>query len=930
MDTPIDLVGDTNLRVTYNDRCFIHKFMVVSNNAVNLLGRDMCKKLGIKILLPDQLHSVDDIQSQFKDFFDDSFQSNVNETVSLDVSASATPVFSKPRQVPLKMRDKLKTELDRLVAERKLTQVFNSKWASPIVCVFKKNGDIRICGDFSATVNKFLDPVQSPLPTVDDTISRIGTASVFSKIDLSQAFLQLPLDDNSKQYTVINTPAGLYQFNYLPFGLTASPGIFQSFLSKALSHIDNIIVYQDDVLVLNESLDSHKVTLRKVLLALQEHGIKMNANKCKFLCDSVDYLGHVFDKSGVHPNPNKIRSILEAPEPKNVRQTQAFIGLCNYYSRFIPEFSQAMSPLYSLLKKDSKFHWGCAQQQSFDAVKQRFKSYPILQHYNPDNQLKLETDASSYGIGAVLLTRPNSNAPWLPIQFASRTSNCHEINYSNIEREALSVIFGLQKFRNYLLGSKFTISNDQKPLNKLFAKDKSVPTSCSSRILRWSLILSQYNYTFEYSRGKDNVNSDCLSRLPLPDSVTVCEPYEIVCTLNSLDNHFVTVNDIAAHTDQDTNLLILKRYIRTGFPERLNDPFFSKFKSINHDLTICRGCIMYQNRVFVPETLRCKVLDLFHENHPGVVAMKSLTRSLIWYPGLDKDVQSLVLNCKICQAVRSKPANSNITWPTPTHSWSRIHIDHFSFENITCLIVVDALTKYIEVEIVSSTSTRDTIDALSLIFSRHGLPDTLVSDNASCFTSFEFTSFLSTNVIKHLTPPPYSPASNGQAERGVRVIKEMLKKSHSDYSFKRRLSKVLLQYRSLPHNTTQIAPAVALNKRKLITLKDRVNPHFCRTDIPSKDVKIPQFDVGSHVLALNLRGGQKWYNAVVVEKVGINVYFVRVHDLDTVWKRHANQLLLIPTPNTPCVSDEPPSISGLSSRRVSSRNRQPPDRLTYD
>lgn len=910
----------------------MHKFLVVSNNKVNLLGRDLCKKLGIKILFPDTINFTQDIMSEFKEYLSESFQSCVKDTVELEVDKEAIPMYCKARQVPIKLREKLSIELQRLVAEGKLSRVFKSKWASPIVTVFKKDGSLRICGDYSATVNKFLDPVQTPLPTVDDTIARIGKAVVFSKIDLSQAFLQLPLDEYSKQFTVINTPEGLFQYNFLPFGLTASPGIFQSFLTQTLSHIDNIIVYQDDVLILTKDIESHYDTLRKVLNALKDKGIKINTAKCKFLCDSVDYLGHVFDKHGVSPNFNKIKSIIQAPEPKNVKQVQAFLGLCNYYTRFIPNFAQEMSPLYHLLKKDTPFKWTRAQQECFNTIKQLFKSHDILQHYNPDYELKLETDASSYGIGAVLLTRPDSSSSWLPIQFASRTLNSSERNYSNIEREALSIIFGLEKFRNFLLGSKFIISNDQKPLTKLFSNCKAVPTTCSARIQRWALILSQFNYTLEYSRGQDNVHSDCLSRLPLPETVTEAEPYEIVCTLELLEKEYITPKDIQIHTDKDPNLVTLKQYIKTGCPDRIVNPVLSKFKSLIPYLTISKGCIMYQNRVFIPESLRTKVLNLFHDNHPGIVAMKALARSLIWYPSLDNDITNLVSSCKICQSVRCKPATCNVSWPTPSRAWSRIHIDHFFIDNFTCLIVVDAFSKYIEVEVVKSTSTSETIDALSIIFARNGLPDVLVSDNASCFTSFEFKSFLTKNAINHMTPPPYSPASNGQAERGVRVIKDMLKKAPSDCSFKYRLSKVLLQYRSVPHNTTQIAPAVALNKRKLITMRDRINPQFSFENNDIREKKLPQFEVGSSVLALNLREGQKWYDATVIEVLGINVYNVRVHDLNVIWKRHSNQLLSIhqslrnhsnPPPST--ISVAPPT----TSRNLNCRIRRPPDRLTY-
>ena len=270
----VELLGETNVNVSFNNMSFCHTFYVVSKKNVNLLGRDMCNRLNVKFVLPDSANFTNDFLSDFVEYFDESYHSNVTDKVRLEVNSNAAPIFSKSRSIPVKLRENLKIELDRLVQEGKLTQIFKSKWASPIVTVFKKDGSMRICGDYSATVNKYLDPVQSPLPTVEETINRIGKATVFSKIDLSQAFLQLPLDDNSKQYTVINTPVGLFQYTHLPFGLTCSSGIFQAFITETLSNIDDLIIYQDDVLILSKDKDSHVKIVRNVLSTLRDNGIQ--------------------------------------------------------------------------------------------------------------------------------------------------------------------------------------------------------------------------------------------------------------------------------------------------------------------------------------------------------------------------------------------------------------------------------------------------------------------------------------------------------------------------------------------------------------------------------------------------------------------------------------------------------------------------------
>ena len=791
--------------------------IVVSNASVNLFGRDLFRAFNFYIVHNPAVLSAykltSDILHDFSDYFSDDFKANVNEFVKLEVPADTCPVYCKARKVPIRIKDALKKELDRLMASGIISKVHSSDWAIPIVTVYKKSGDIRLCADFSTTLSKFMKPVNCVLPTIDQVIASVGQTTVFSKIDLAQAFLQLPIHPDSRKYLVINTPEGLFQFNYLPFGLTASPGKFQSYMCKILDNIPGVIIYQDDLLLMSPDCETHNKLLKTVLTKLKKAGLRLNFDKCTFFTDKVDYLGYVFDANGVHPNPNKLTAILEAPVPSNTKQVQSFVGLANFYSRFIPNFAHYMSPLYALLQKNAKFSWTSEHQQAFDRINQLFLDKNILCDFNTSFETSIETDSSSYGVGCVLLQRPHKNACWSPVQFASRTLNSAECNYSQIEREALSVMFALDKFREFLLGSHFTLYNDHKPLFTLFAKHKPVPVSCSGRVQRWALKLSQFGYEFVYSKGSDNVHSGFLSRLPLPVTCDEVEPYELVFVINSLDTSPISHDAIREHTQRDQNLTQLMSFIKHGCPDKIKNEALSKYKANIEHMTIMKGCIMFHNRVLIPPSLQSDVLKLFHENHPGIVAMKSLARSLIWFPGLDRDIEHLVKSCKVCQSNRRSrpPQKVHVAWPTPSRPWQRLHIDHFFYEDKVCLLVIDALSKYIEVEIVKNVTVQETIDTLIVIFSRHGLPDVICSDNATCFTSSYFSSFLSSFGIEHITSPPYSPSSNGQAERGVRVIKDLLKKQQSTESLRNRLARVLFYYGCVPHNVTQIAPSVALN-----------------------------------------------------------------------------------------------------------------------
>lgn len=541
----------------------LHTFLVVRNDAVNLFGRDLCSKF--RLCIAGCTNNIKpDILEEFKDYLATDFTSNVRVPVSLKVLPEVKPKFVKARPIPVSLRQAVKEELQRLVDLGKITKVFSSQYASPTVHVRKSDGSLRICGDYSATINQFLEPVHTILPTIDEVIAKVGSATVFSNIDLSNAFLQLPLTEESRQYTTINTSEGLFSYNFLPFGLSASPGIFQAYMNELMKDVDNVIVYQDDLLVLSDEVEAHKDTLRKVLTTLRVAGLKINRSKSSFFSHEIRYLGHVFTKEGVRPSRDKIRAIIEAPAPVNVKQVQAFIGLCNFYRRFIPRFSEVLAPLYALTRANVQFQWKQLQQESFELMKSSITKNNVLRVFNPKHQTLLETDSSGYGVAAVLMQRQGISCDWHPVEFASRTLNAAEKSYSNIEREALSVVFGCKKFRHYLLGNKFVIRNDQKPLNKLFAHGSSLPTTCSARIQRWALFLTLFHYKFEYSKGELNVNSDCLSRLPMPDTVVEDEPYELVFAIRALAQLAITCEDVKYHTKEDPGLSELMNLVKYG------------------------------------------------------------------------------------------------------------------------------------------------------------------------------------------------------------------------------------------------------------------------------------------------------------------------------------------------------------------------------
>jgi hypothetical protein len=407
----IKFIGETTLNVKIRKAVKKHTFLVVENSLSPLFGRDLCKKFHVSVAMPTVYNTVDrvskdEIFSKFEHFLSPSYKSCVKRQVKIQIDDECKkPLFYKPRSIPFRYRCLVKEELAKLESTGIITRLDHSEWACPIVPVLKPSGQIRICGNYALTINKFTKTITYPMPTIDYVLGNIGEARIFSRIDLQNAYLQLPLAEESKKYTVINTPEGLFQYNFLPFGISSASAIFQSFISQILSGVPQTICYMDDVLVLTRTYQEHVLVLEKVFEALQGAGVKINNDKCKYFTDSVEYLGHLFTSRGARPNPEKVRAILDAPCPSNVKEVQSFVGLCTYYSRFIPNFSSAFAPLYALLKKNVQFTWTKEHQACFETIKNLFRGDKILKLFNPNLETAIETDASSYGIAAVLLQK---------------------------------------------------------------------------------------------------------------------------------------------------------------------------------------------------------------------------------------------------------------------------------------------------------------------------------------------------------------------------------------------------------------------------------------------------------------------------------------------------------------------------------------------
>ncbi|UYV71248.1 hypothetical protein LAZ67_8002382, partial [Cordylochernes scorpioides] len=565
--------------------------------------------------------SIDSLLNDYESIFECKSDPIKGIKCHLDVRADFIPKFYKFRQVPFALKQLVENEIDKLVDLNIMSPIDKSDCASPLVCVAKPNGQIRLCADFKKSLNPYLEDVKYPIPNIDSVLSNFQGKKLFTKLDLSKAYHQIEMDDISKKYLVVSTHKGLYKYNRLAFGIKTASEIFQKTMESFFSGIRDVYIYFDDILIASEDLESHLDILKRTLNILKENNFTINKNKCLFVKNEIEYLGHKINELGIYPLKDKLACIKNCPVPKNITELKSFLGFLSFYSKFLPNLSDLAYPLYNLLKKNVKWSWNAGTDRSFNSCKNALDETTCLSHYSLNLPLILSCDASQVGIGATLSHLKDGEER--PVCFISRTLNVHERKYSQVEREGLAIVFAVNKLKNYLFGRKFTIYTDHKPLITIFGDKTNLPPLIANRLHRWALTLSNYSFEIEYKKGKDNIIPDFLSRFPecQEDNLEYNDGSGEILLLNtSIIDHVL----VAHETQLDRTLFKLYKIIETGeLPSSPNDDLIPYLKRID-DFTILQECIFLESRMVIPKSLHERVLQLLHESHAGTNKMKMM------------------------------------------------------------------------------------------------------------------------------------------------------------------------------------------------------------------------------------------------------------------------------------------------------------------
>ena len=889
------------------------KFVVVKQKGPTLLGRDVMKLLNIGFCQEkvNNVSSMSKFEKEYPALFSPGLGCYKDKTFSIEVDENVPLKFYKARPVPYALRDKVDQELDRLIAEGIVEPVSSSPVACPIVPVLKGDSSIRICGNFKLTCNLASKTDVYPIPNIKDMLNGISDMKMFSKLDLRGAYLQLKLDAKSKVLTTINTQSrGLLQYNRLAFGIASAPGIFQRAMEELFRDMPNIRVYLDDIFLFSSNSSEHEKLLHEVFKRLQDAGLKLRRDKCHLCVSEVEYLGFKITKEGLLPTSSKVEAIRKAPRPTNVTEVKAYLGLINFFRRFLPQAATVLEPLNRLLKKDSKWNWEAAQEKAFRDSKETLINSEALVHFDPKKPITVLVDSSSYGVGSLLCHVIDGIER--PVYFASRTLNAAERKYSQTEKEALAIIYAFKYFNEYLWGQKFKVITDHLPLLGIFSSKKPISPQASGRIQRWSLMMQAYNFQLFHRSGKLMYAADALSRLPLSNSSENSGiPADWTMLVNFLEGTPVTCEKIKLATSRDHILSTVYRYTETGWPNSaVSNPDLNSYARRRDELSLQDGCLLWGTRVIVPPTLRQEVMSELHADHSGSSRMKELARSYIWWPNLDRDLENVSASCEICLQHRPMPPKAELhPWEWPTSPWHRIHADFAGpVDGNYFLIIIDAHSKWVNIYKTSGTATADAIKGLRHSCSTFGLPISCITDTGPAFKSVECKHFMQKCGILHRTTAVYKPSTNGLAENIIKSFKSSLKKSKDPVHVT--IDRFLFQYRQTPHSTTGVSPSELMFGRKMRNRLDLLRPEAC--PIPAVNIsKLPQrvlerqeaqkrnhcnrprkvkYPPNTQVMIRNFgKYGAKWLPANVERQTGPVSYECKLTDGKRV-KRHQDQI----------------------------------------
>ena len=664
------------------------------------------------------------------------------------------PVYQSPRRLPLSEQRETEEQVDEWL-EKGIIRPSCSDYASPVVVVRRKGGAPRVCVDYRA-LNKKIVRDHFPLPVIEEQLDKLTHARIFSVIDLKNAFHHVEVDEESRKFTAFVIATGQFEFNFTPFGLSNSPSVFQRYITyifKDLIRKGIMLVYLDDIVIIAQNEDEAIRSLEHVLKEAASYSLDINWKKCQLLQKCIEYLGHVVQDGTIKPSPEKVKAVLNFPEPRNRKMVESFLGLAGYMRKFIEGFTWLAKALRDCAKEGIVFYFGEEQRKSFEMLKRALCTAPVLRIFDVRLETEVHTDASIDGYGAVLMQKCEEDQMMHPCLYLSKKTSDAERRYSSYELEVLAVSHALRKLRVYLLGIPFTIVTDCAAFKQTMDKKDIIP-----RIARWALQLQEFDYKIEHRSGIRMRHADALSRYPVV-----------------LQIRDALLERLRQAQGADEKTTAIKRVLETGIYEDY----------------LIEGGLLYRERegtklLVIPKGMQREIISQAHElGHFGLKKTQELINREYWIDGLKTKIESHIRNCVPCilgQKKRGKAEGFLHPIPKGETPLDTMHLDHVgplpstrkSYKHL--LTMIDGFTKFVWIFPTKSTGTKEVLDKLRIHQQTFGNARRIITDRGTAFTSHEFQDYCKTENIEHHLITTGVPRGNGQIERIHRTLEETFTK----------------------------------------------------------------------------------------------------------------------------------------------------------
>lgn len=798
-------MGVSTLHVEHQGTVSPQEFVIIDGDVPAIVGRQSAVTMG----LVKRIRALIDSDTLFEDYSDVfSGLGAYDRPYDIKLDHSVDPVVQPRHRVPYSRMEPLKAALQSLEEGGVIADADRpTDWVHNLVITEKKNGNLRLCID-PKPLNKAIKRERFQIPTPQDVQAKFHGAKVFSVVDMKDSYWHVVLSEESSYLCTFHTPWGRKRFLRMPFGISSASEVMQKRNEESFADIECVHVIADDIIVAAATEEDHDHAWRKLMQRAREKNVRFNRDKIQFKVPTVRYMGNLVTDKGLSPCPTKVQAIVGMPQPEDKKAVQRLLGMVRFLAQFMPNLSHMTAPLRNLLKEDIIWEWSPECDSAFNSLKEAISRPVLLKYFDISKPTTIETDASQYGLGSCLLQDGQ------PVVYASRSLTSAEENYSQIEKEMLAICFACKRFHQYIYGATVDVKTDHRPLEIIFKKPLAkVP----SRLQRMLLQLQRYTLVVRYVPGSQLHVADALSRAYLKDGSMDGSPAADEVMIHTLAStrpvSAVKWQAVKEATDKDPTLTVVRRYVKEQWPKKPNVPMNVQPYWIRRDHILEEDGVLFVNdRIVVPVSLQSEMLNVIHESHLGIEKMKSRARPVLFWPGMNSDIEEVAKGCATCAKFR--PANVKeplIPHEVPDLPWKKVGVDVMTVDGLDYLVVVDYHSKWPELAKLERKTAQHIIMHLKSIFARHGVPEIMMSDNMP-FASYEFGLFAEEWGINQVTSSPTYARSNGQVERTIQTLKRLMQKAKQDH---RDQYIALLEYRNTPVSGLLYSPAQMLMSRTL-------------------------------------------------------------------------------------------------------------------